>query len=273
MCVDFHSHLQPDLLTKSDSQQSPTSLSSSPSSSPPPPPRCTKFKLTKDTSIINYWDSSASVGACVHHFNLYDLEARGFVRPFCLAYVSYDPSKPVTYFEQLRTKFTEITDLLKKSNYNQFKSDLEQRCADLKFTKEVFKKWSDFSTSDEKLKETRLKLVKEFKLDAKSCARLTASSFNEQTKMAQINAIDSMIGELESVLNVVLTELKIKNWILNNKPLDETLTLYQRPNSANYGRLNQLNDSRTRSFTYPLNTSNNSDNINNSRYLTIFIRL
>lgn len=74
MCVDFHSHLNTGQTTASspsdglnDSVNSPTSTSS-------------KFGLTKDTSIINYWDLNARmVSACVQHFNLYDLEARGLV--------------------------------------------------------------------------------------------------------------------------------------------------------------------------------------------------
>lgn len=58
MCVDFHSHLN----------SQPSALGGS------------KFGLTKDTSIVNYWDFNAQmVCACVQHFNLYDLEARGYI--------------------------------------------------------------------------------------------------------------------------------------------------------------------------------------------------
>ena len=121
MCVDFHSHLQPSAeATKATG----------------------KFALTTDTSIINYWDAATAVAACVHHFTLYDIEARGFVRPFCLAYVSYDPTKPVFFFDKIRQRFNEITDLFKRSNFNLFGRELEQRLADLKHTRDVFLKWS-----------------------------------------------------------------------------------------------------------------------------------
>ena len=178
MCVDFHSHLQPHKLnetrsnsvdyTEHDDLPNLSQCSSSKSFS--------KFSLTKDTSIINYWDINSTVTACVHHFTLYDLSARGFVRPFCLAYVSYEKNKPIGFFEQIRHRFTEITDLLKKSNFNLFKHELDQRCLDLKFTRNFFHKWSngrpqaDDSISnytDQDKFDYRLKLVEEFKIDIK----------------------------------------------------------------------------------------------------------
>lgn len=234
MCVDFHSHVH----HQSDDE---------------PPKRQNKFNLTQDTSIINYWDSSNSVAACVHHFNLYDLEARGFVRPFCLAYISYDRTKPVVYFEQIRKRFNEITDLLKKSNFNLFKLDLEQRCLDLKLTRDVFDKWS---VNDEESKQTRLQLAKQYKIDPKSCARLTASSQSNKTKQLQLNAIDTLIKELENVVDVVKNELKLKNWFKINKTKKKDIR------SNNSSECVQINAERqivinreNRSLTYPLDTS------------------
>lgn len=83
MCVDFHSHLSSSSPSPSPSpgttvggnasQSADATLNDSLSNALP-----TKFGLTKDTSIINYWDLNARmVCACVQHFNLYDLEARG----------------------------------------------------------------------------------------------------------------------------------------------------------------------------------------------------
>lgn len=190
MCVDFHSHLQ----FKNDSDSRPA------------------FTLTQDTSIINYWDTGCTmITACVHHFTLYDLDARGFVRPFCMAYISYD-QKPVTFFEPIRTKFNEITSLLKKSNLNVFKEELEQRCADLKFTKEFFVAWCDAG------EERRKELIDEHKLDDRTRARLNHSSSTEAGRTQQVNAIDTMIGEMDGILNVIVDELKSKNWLKQAKP-------------------------------------------------------
>ena len=227
MCVDFHSHLQPHKLneTRSNSidfveQDDLANLNQSSSSK-----TFSKFSLTKDTSIINYWDTNSTVTACVHHFTLYDLSARGFVRPFCLAYISYEKNKPIGFFDQIRSRFTEITDLLKKSNFNLFKHELDQRCLDLKFTRNFFFKWSngksdeETSTSnltDQDKLDYRLKLAKEFKIDNKTFARLNASCSNEQIKTLQINAIDNLFSEMENVLSVVTNELKVKNWFIKN---------------------------------------------------------
>ena len=210
MCVDFHSHVQNRQHSQSNDRYHDTQEEAGVA---PQAKRQNKFNLTKDTSIINYWDSANSVAACVHHFNLYDLEARGFVRPFCLAYISYDRAKPVIYFEQIRKRFNEITDLLKKSNFNLFKLDLEQRCLDLKFTRDLFLKWSADGQDPAELKQLRAGLAKENKLDIKTCGRLTASSANEKSKQLQLNAIDTLVKELENVIEVIRVELKDKNWL------------------------------------------------------------
>ena len=246
MCVDFHSHLQPQPCSKSIDDED----SSSPTLASPR----NKFSLTKDTSIINYWDNSVSVAACVHHFTLYDLEARGFVRPFCLAYVSYDQTKPVTYFEQIRVKFAEITDLFKKSNFNIFKDDLKQRCNDLRFTKEVFLKWSTTDLSDIDLKEHRSNLSKHYKLDAKTCAKLTASSINDTAKNAQLTAIDNLINELENVSKVIVNELKSKKWIIKRQKSFLVKHYNTRQCSTEVdSSFYKINEPRNRSLTYPPN--------------------
>lgn len=98
MCVDFHSHFNKEQKCDPNSPESAGS----------------KFSLTKDTSLVNYWDSNLNmVTACVQHFNLYDLDARGFVRPFCIAYISFE-HKPIGFFELIKTRFAEITNIFKR---------------------------------------------------------------------------------------------------------------------------------------------------------------
>jgi len=203
MCVDFHSHLQPSPAPSSDSPTD--TLSDEPQSF-----TC-KFTLSKDTSIINYWDSTTNVAACVHHFTLYDIEARGFVRPFCLAYVSYDATKPVVFFEKIREKFAEITDLLKRSNLNLFKRELDQRCADLKLTREVFLSWSAGGN------DQRVRISKGCSLDMQTCARMSSSSGDEASVVVQLRAIDNLKGELESVAEVVGEFLREKGWTMKSR--------------------------------------------------------
>jgi hypothetical protein len=212
MCVDFHSHLQ-------FLQQSDTILNENNGGK--------AFSLTKDTSIINYWDSNASlVTACVQHFTLYDLEARGFVRPFCLAYISYD-QKAVGFFDEIRAKFAEITDLFKKSNFNTFRQELEQRCVDLKFTREFFIKWSEFfdkqklnvnpsreaDSDDDKFVRVINKMIADYRLDERTVSRLNFSCSSESAKRHQFEAIDNMVSEMESINAVVMEELRSKRWL------------------------------------------------------------
>ena len=236
MCVDFNAHLNQNQQrqTPSPNETADTGLNSSMSSSDQPRPSSssgqsssnpssTKFQLTRDTSIINYWDSTTQIAACVHHFTLYDLEARGFVRPFCLAYISYDRLKPVEFFEQIRSKFHEITDLFKISNYNAFKHDLEQRCLDLRLTRQLFLKWSQLyqttlsDAQEPTANSERLNLIRQFNLDPKTCARLSASSMNESSKRLQIQAIDFQIKELEAIITYMKRELNKRNWLFVNK--------------------------------------------------------
>ncbi|ESO93217.1 hypothetical protein LOTGIDRAFT_232675 [Lottia gigantea] len=75
------------------------------------------FSLSEDTQVILTDSGEFNVSAFVHHFALYDNEARGFVRPFCMAYVTTDQR----YF--------------KYGNKMVFVKDLEQHSSDLEYTK------------------------------------------------------------------------------------------------------------------------------------------
>lgn len=78
MCVDFHSHLNHTNGLNSSNTTAINSDCLNESSLSTPLASSSKFGLTKDTTIINYWDLNARmVCACVQHYNLYDLEARG----------------------------------------------------------------------------------------------------------------------------------------------------------------------------------------------------
>lgn len=216
MCVDFHSHLQ----TSKQQFDNHADTTTIPSNNNNNEETCStkslnKFSLTKDTSIINYWDVNSTVAGVVHHFTLYDLDARGFVRPFCLAYISFDKTKPIHFFESIKEKFTEITDLFKRSNFNLFRHELEQRCLDLKYTRDFFTNWYLIKAQNQD--NELMKLSRDLNLDMKIVAKLNSSSLNEQTKQMQLNAIDSLVKEMELILDVVLIELKLKNWFIESK--------------------------------------------------------
>ncbi|KRX79008.1 Smith-Magenis syndrome chromosomal region candidate -like protein [Trichinella sp. T6] len=80
----------------------------------------------KDTQMLLRNDEQG-VFAFVHHFTLYELEARGFVRPFCLAYVCRDQRKLVCLFDQLRADFEEkLIEPVKACNKRQFLKQLTE---------------------------------------------------------------------------------------------------------------------------------------------------
>lgn len=50
-------------------------------------------------------------------------------------------------------------------------------------------------------------------LDARTIARLNSAALNEHLQKSQLSAIDNLIGEMRSVLKVVIDELRRRNWL------------------------------------------------------------
>uniref|UniRef100_UPI00358EFC7F guanine nucleotide exchange protein SMCR8-like n=1 Tax=Myxine glutinosa TaxID=7769 RepID=UPI00358EFC7F len=73
--------------------------------------------------------------AYVHHFTLHDMEARGFVRPFCMAFVSSDSAKLLPLYEDLVTDFGAVSECLKGGNRATFRRSLKELLGDLEHTK------------------------------------------------------------------------------------------------------------------------------------------
>jgi len=76
---------------------------------------CFKFAL--------FWQSNSRYTAFilllymqVHHLSLHDLQARGYVRPVCLCYITNDPEKIMGNFEQLLLAFSLTSHILKYGN-------------------------------------------------------------------------------------------------------------------------------------------------------------
>lgn len=76
-------------------------------------------------------DSKEGAFAYVHHLTLYDLEARGFVRPFCMAYVSADERKIMLQFQELSLRFSQASECLKAGNRRAFAKELQRKLRDL----------------------------------------------------------------------------------------------------------------------------------------------
>ncbi|XP_022100716.1 guanine nucleotide exchange protein SMCR8-like isoform X2 [Acanthaster planci] len=94
------------------------------------------FSLVEDTGVV-LEEPKESACAYVHHFTLYDVIARGYVRPFCIAYVTSDQRKIIRNLEWLMTRFSKVSELFRFGNRCQFQGDLKCRLADIHYTMDL----------------------------------------------------------------------------------------------------------------------------------------
>lgn len=105
----------------------------------PPGSNYPKLNFVEDSKVV-LGDSKEGAFAYVHHLTLYDLEARGFVRPFCMAYISADERKIMQQFQELSAEFSKASEFLKSGNRNAFANELEKKLKDLEYTRSVLHK-------------------------------------------------------------------------------------------------------------------------------------
>ncbi|XP_070190921.1 guanine nucleotide exchange protein SMCR8-like [Littorina saxatilis] len=92
------------------------------------------FSISEDTQVV-LSDDESGVSAFVHHFVLYDNQARGFVRPYCMVFISSDIRKIIMFYEELSSQFKRAARFLKYGNRLLFVKDLERHLQDLEHTK------------------------------------------------------------------------------------------------------------------------------------------
>ncbi|XP_018424823.1 PREDICTED: Smith-Magenis syndrome chromosomal region candidate gene 8 protein [Nanorana parkeri] len=102
----------------------------------PPGSSYPKLNFVEDSKVV-LGDSKEGAFAYVHHLTLYDLEARGFVRPFCMAYISTDEEKIMQQYLELSGDFSKASDCLKTGNRKAFANELEKKLKDLDYTRSV----------------------------------------------------------------------------------------------------------------------------------------
>ncbi|RXN03487.1 Smith-Magenis syndrome chromosomal region candidate gene 8 protein [Labeo rohita] len=105
----------------------------------PPGSNYPKLNFVEDSKVV-LGDSKEGAFAYVHHLTLYDLEARGFVRPFCMAYISADERKIMHQFQELSAEFSKASEFLKSGNRRAFANELEKKLKDLEYTRSVLHK-------------------------------------------------------------------------------------------------------------------------------------
>ncbi|CAL1601174.1 unnamed protein product [Knipowitschia caucasica] len=100
----------------------------------PAPPSCPgpRLNFSEDSRVV-LGDSAEDAYAYVHHVTLFDLEARGMVRPFCMAYVCSEQSKLMENFCELSASFSRASDSLKTGNRQAFSAELQRKLQELEF--------------------------------------------------------------------------------------------------------------------------------------------
>ncbi|XP_062296250.1 guanine nucleotide exchange protein smcr8b [Scomber scombrus] len=104
---------------------------SGPGQAPPTSPG-PRLNFSEDSKVI-LGDSAEDAYAYVHHMTLYDLEARGMVRPFCMAYVCSDQAKLMENFSELSTCFSQASESLKTGNRQAFSMELQRKLQELEY--------------------------------------------------------------------------------------------------------------------------------------------
>ncbi|KAJ1651264.1 Guanine nucleotide exchange protein smcr8 [Dispira simplex] len=104
------------------------------------------FQVPLDNQLLIY-DAAAGAYGFVHHFTLIDTKARGFVRPFFVAYLSESFPKMLLIFEQLMHKLTLIVKNLKLANYQAVLEHTRALVSDNDNYLGVSHEYSQFSTS------------------------------------------------------------------------------------------------------------------------------
>ncbi|KAI9469866.1 MAG: hypothetical protein EXX96DRAFT_623462 [Benjaminiella poitrasii] len=94
------------------------------------------FSIPDDTQVY-FTDSEHNFFAFTHHLTLFDINARGYVHPVALSYITRDPDKIINRFDELMHKFNEVSTRMKKGNYSNFILDLKYRLLDLEHTQSV----------------------------------------------------------------------------------------------------------------------------------------
>ncbi|XP_078521304.1 guanine nucleotide exchange protein SMCR8 [Lissotriton helveticus] len=102
----------------------------------PPGSAYPKLNFVEDSKVV-LGDSKEGAFAYVHHLTLYDLEARGFVRPFCIAYITTDEDKIMQQFLEISAEFSKASECLKTGNRKAFANELEKKLKDLEYTRAV----------------------------------------------------------------------------------------------------------------------------------------
>ncbi|KAF9572819.1 Guanine nucleotide exchange protein smcr8 [Mortierella alpina] len=182
------------------------------------------FHIPEDIEV-HISDPEKGYWAYVHHFTLFDINARGFVRPFSMSYITQDPNKILAHYEEMRLKFSRATLYFKTGNYTLFRQDLTKKLRNLNYTNNLLSEApTDIDpTSDSPTMPAKTALVSE-----SSQNTLTESSdSSEVSSLAQAGHTEGLSErqrvDLESIKEAIETATHIisilEHYSVDGQPL------------------------------------------------------
>lgn len=96
-----------------------------------------QFRICQDTQVMRK-NVFPDVHVFMQYFTLYDLKARGFVRPFCFGYVTKDHTKLDKCANYFIAEFGKVTAVLEYCNRQWFSEELKLYLEKLQHAKDSF---------------------------------------------------------------------------------------------------------------------------------------
>ncbi|XP_064617657.1 guanine nucleotide exchange protein SMCR8-like isoform X2 [Liolophura sinensis] len=173
------------------------------------------FTMSEDTQVV-MTELKNGTYAYVHHFTLFDHQARGFVRPFCMTYVTADPRKLMSFFEDLCSEFNKVSRYFKYGNKIVFVKDLANHLKDLQYTRDrVVEVQAQLAEKGEVTLDADERFLRDFTLES----------------------VDQAIQEVKDILRQVQPQL-------NDKRLEERFKrLEQKAMSSRHQKMTDLFES------------------------------
>eukprot|EP00002_Diphylleia_rotans_P024086 TRINITY_DN4749_c0_g1_i1.p1 TRINITY_DN4749_c0_g1~~TRINITY_DN4749_c0_g1_i1.p1 ORF type:complete len:766 (-),score=136.95 TRINITY_DN4749_c0_g1_i1:62-2359(-) len=187
--------------------------------------------IPQDTqSVIMHGKSSCYV----HYFTLYDIFARGYVRPVCMSYITSEKDKIMENFEDLYESFMKVSNVIKNANMEGFEDDLLKRIKDLEV------KYAEFGTTEDVEETEPLEAFQE-----------PGGDFDHSGVGLTPSMIRQYLEEMRSMLRRI-NEFRVKN-NLTRRPKSETRseTLSNQNDSRIVGDSSGFEDDSAQSLEHP----------------------
>jgi hypothetical protein len=97
-------------------------------------PACVWQERVPLASLQSFIHSHLHPSSQNHYITLFDLHARGYVRPWSISYITQDPNKLMTHFASILSDVQSVSEAIKFANRKKFLVELQQRKADLLYS-------------------------------------------------------------------------------------------------------------------------------------------